>query len=249
MINQSSKTALITGGAKRIGRALALALVQDGYDIVVHFNESREDAENLQKEILKLGRDCQIIKANLLDKNEVEQMVVKMRQIKNWSLLINNASIFYQSSFLESDIVEMEKNFTIHLKVPAILSKALAQNCQERKLEGNIINMIDKNITRYETKYFNYLLSKKSLAEFTKMLALQLAPQVRVNGIAPGFVLNSIDEENPDAKTTKLVAKIPLHKKANEQDIIAGARYLLSNSFVTGHILFIDGGASLNHAG
>jgi len=242
-------TALITGGAKRIGKEIALHLAKIGYDLVIHYNNSEKEAQNLQKQIQQLGVECSLIKADLLDKSQVENLVFELKKIKNWNLLINNASIFYQSNFLQSDIEEMEKHFTIHLKIPAILSKALANNCQQNKLSGNIINMIDKNISRYETKYFDYLLSKKSLAEFTKMLALQLAPQVRVNGIAPGFILNSVDEENPSKETKDLLAKIPLQKKASEIDVANGVKFLLDNDFITGHILFIDGGASLNHAG
>ncbi|MES2677661.1 MAG: SDR family oxidoreductase [Pseudomonadota bacterium] len=242
-------TALITGGAKRIGKEIALHLAKQGYDLVIHYNHSEIEAKDLQKQIQKLGVNCEVVKADFLDRAEVEALVVRMKQIKNWNLLINNASIFYQSNFLTSNIEEFEKNFAVHLKIPAILSKALAENCQQNQHSGNIINMIDKNIARYETKYFDYLLSKKSLAEFTKMLALQLAPQVRVNGIAPGFILNSVDEKDPESETRKLLAKIPLHTKASENDIANGVQYLLTNNFITGHILFIDGGASLNHAG
>ncbi|MCE3255550.1 MAG: putative short-chain dehydrogenase/reductase [Rickettsiaceae bacterium] len=242
------KTALITGGASKIGRELAKALAKDGYDIVLHYNNSLTEAKKLQEEISGIGVKCKIIKADLLNAKEVDHLVEEMKRIENWSVLINNASIFYQSNFLESDIEELEKNFTIHLKVPVLLSKALAQNCTQNQLAGNIINMIDKNITRVETKYFHYLLSKKSLAEFTQMSALQLAPNIRVNAIAPGFISN-IDETDPDLEVKKLLTKIPLRKIASEQDIVEGMRYLLNGNFVTGHILFIDGGASLNHAG
>jgi NAD(P)-dependent dehydrogenase (short-subunit alcohol dehydrogenase family) len=101
---------------------------------------------------------------------------------------------------------------------------------------------------RFDTKYFDYILSKKSLAEMTKMLALQLAPRIRVNGVAPGFVSNvhGVDSEE---ETHKLTDKIPLKRTASEDDIVCGIKYLLSNKFVTGEILFVDGGASLNHAG
>ena len=243
------KTALITGGAKRIGKAIALNLAQQGYNIIIHYNNSELEAKNLKQDIIKIGVDCQIIKADLLNKNEVEDMILQLKTINSWNLLINNASIFCQSNFLDSDIKKFDENFIIHLKIPTILSQVLAQNCQQNQVSGNIINMIDKNITRYETKYFNYLLSKKSLAEFTKMLSLQLAPNIRVNGIAPGFILNSVDEKEPSVETAKLLAKIPLRKKANEADIVGGINYLLNSDFVTGEILFIDGGASLNYAG
>jgi NAD(P)-dependent dehydrogenase (short-subunit alcohol dehydrogenase family) len=109
--------------------------------------------------------------------------------------------------------------------------------------------MIDKNIARIDTNYFYYLLSKKSLAEFTKMLAVEIAPQVRVNGIAPGFILNSVCEENPSLETQSLIKKIPMKAQGEIENIWQAMEFLLKNKFVTGQILFIDGGASLNHAG
>lgn len=242
-------TALITGGAKRIGKSIALCLAKRGYDLVIHYNNSKTEAENLKIEIEKLGVNCSLIKADLLDSKQVSDLSLQMQKFPNWNLLVNNASIFRKSKFLESSIDELEKNFLVHVKAPMILSKALAENCAKNNLSGNIINMVDKNIVRYETKYFDYILSKKTLSEATKMLALQLAPQIRVNGIAPGFILNSIDEENPSEETKNLLAKIPLKKKASEDDIVNGVKYLLDSDFITGHILFIDGGASLNHAG
>ncbi len=243
--DKSLGTALITGGAKKIGGKIALQLAKMGYDLVIHYNNSAIEALELQTQIQKLGVSCTLMKADLLNQTEVDDLIANLKKIKSWNLLINNASIFHQSSFLQSDIEELEKHFTLHLKIPAILSKILAENCQENQLSGNIINMVDKNIARYETKYFHYILSKKSLAEFTKMLSLQLAPQIRVNGIAPGF----LDGQQDSDKVTKLLAKIPLQKKASEADIVSGVKYLLENDFITGHILFIDGGASLNHAG
>lgn len=241
-------TALITGSAKRIGKALALQVASLGYDVVIHYNKSKKEAEKLKTEVEKKGVKCTVIRADLLDEKDVNSLVKDLKKIKNWNLLINNASIFNQSKFITSDISTLEKNFAIHVKVPAILSKALYENCLKNRLSGNIINMIDKNIVRNQTKYFDYILSKKSLAELTKMLALELAPQVRVNGIAPGF-LSNVHGEDSEERTDKLISKIPLKRIANEDDILSGAKYLLTNNFLTGHILFIDGGASLNHAG
>lgn len=243
------QTALITGGAKRLGARIALKLANMGYDIVIHYNNSGDLAKKLQKKIKKNGVNCTLLKADLLDKKQVNNLVKELRKLKNWSVLINNASIFYQSNFLTSSADELEKNLTIHLKIPAILSREFAFNCKKNYQQGNIINMIDKNITRWETKYFDYILSKKALAEFTKILALQLAPRVRVNGIAPGVILNSINEKEPDVETQNLITKIPLRKKASPKDITSAVEYLLTNNFITGQILFIDGGTSLNHAG
>jgi NAD(P)-dependent dehydrogenase (short-subunit alcohol dehydrogenase family) len=245
----NSKTALITGSAKRIGAQIALNLAKKGFNLAVHYNNSEKEAQDLQIKIEDLGVKCTLLKADLFDERQVQNLVSELNKIKNCTLLINNASIFSKSNFLESEIDDLEKNFTIHLKVPLVLSRAFSQNCAKNNISGSIINMVDKNISRFETKYFNYTLSKKSLADATKMLALQLAPQIRVNAIAPGFVLNSVDEKNPSEETNKLLAKIPLKTKASAENIVQGVNYLLENKFVTGEILFIDGGARLNHAG
>jgi NAD(P)-dependent dehydrogenase (short-subunit alcohol dehydrogenase family) len=113
--------------------------------------------------------------------------------------------------------------------------------------DAQIINMLDKNIARYDTEYFYYLLTKKFLAEFTKMLSLQLAPNIRVNGIAPGLILK--DKDKSEDNNQKIIDKIPLKRKGNPENIIQTLDFLINNNFVNGQIISIDGGASLNHAG
>lgn len=244
--------ALITGGAKRIGRELALNLADKGYDIVISYKNSQQEAEQLSKKIRDdFDVKCEIFYCDLCDVKQVRQLVeFTKNNFPNWNLLINNASIFNKSKFLTAPDSELLNNLNTHLIAPLILSKEFAKNITENSIEnGQIINMIDKNIARFDTNYFYYLLSKKSLAEFTKMLSLELAPQIRVNGVAPGFILNSIDEETPSIETIKLIKKIPLAHQGEIKNICQSIDFLLSNKFVTGQILFIDGGASLNHAG
>ncbi len=142
--------------------------------------------------------------------------------------------------------MEFFDNLNLHLSSPLILAKEFAKNAPEK---GQIINILDKNIVRYDTQYFYYLLSKKFLAEFTKMLSLQLAPEIRVNGIAPGFILEPIDNGISDQQRSNILQKIPLQTKGDPQNICQTVKFLLRNEFVNGQILFIDGGASLNHAG
>jgi pteridine reductase len=245
-------TALITGAAKRIGREIALELAVHGYDIVISYNNSASEAKKLAAEITqKFSVKCEIFQCDLADQNQAKKLAEFMVQnFANWNLLINNASIFSKSKFLDVPETEGFDNFNIHFFAPLILSKKFAENVKAKKIQNaQIINMIDKNIARFDTNYFYYLLSKKFLAEFTRMLALEIAPEVRVNGIAPGFILNSIDEENPSIETEKLLKKIPLKTKGEIENILQAVEFLLQNKFVTGQIIFIDGGASLNHAG
>jgi NAD(P)-dependent dehydrogenase (short-subunit alcohol dehydrogenase family) len=120
---------------------------------------------------------------------------------------------------------------------------------QKNLPQAQIINMLDKNIARFDTSHFFYLLSKKFLAEATKMLALELAPHIRVNAIAPGFILSSVNENNPQAEQEKISKIIPLKHIGNPTHITSALGFLLDNKFITGQIIFVDGGASLNHAG
>ncbi|MBM3579968.1 MAG: SDR family oxidoreductase [Alphaproteobacteria bacterium] len=237
-------TALITGGAKRIGRKIALLLASRGYDLVISYNKSKQEAKELAAEISKKFQvKCDIFQADLRDEKQAKRLAefVKINSA-NWSLLINNASIFTKSNFLTAPDSELSDNLNLHFISPLILAKEFAKNSPKN---GQIINITDKNIARYDTSYFYYLLSKKSLAELTKMLALELAPSIRVNAIAPGFILDPIDH----SETQNFIQKIPLQKKGETQNILQAVDFLLNNHFVTGQILFIDGGASLNHAG
>ena len=231
-MNKTKKlgTALITGAAKRIGREMALNLAGMGYDLIIAYRNSKEEAE----ELAQTKKLAEFAKENF----------------PSWNLLINNASIFNKSKFLTAPESEMMENMNIHLFSPLILAKEFVQHVEKNSIKNaQIINMIDKNIARIDTNYFYYLLSKKSLAEFTKMLAVEIAPQVRVNGIAPGFILNSISEENPSLETQNLIKKIPMKAQGEIENIWQAMEFLLKNKFVTGQILFIDGGSSLNHAG
>ncbi|MDX2083283.1 MAG: SDR family oxidoreductase [Rickettsiales bacterium] len=254
MTHKTNKSAaLITGGAKRIGREIAIFLARKGYDIAINYNKSKADAQKLALEInQKFSVNCKIFSADLSNKDSAKKLVKEVIKVfPHLNLLVNNASIFRQSKFISAPESEMLENFNIHFFSPLILTKEFAKNIAAKKIKNaQIINMIDKNIVRFDTSYFYYLLSKKALADLTKMLALELAPQIRVNGVAPGFILNPID--NLEASAEKLrnaLKKIPLQKKGDPKNILQAVEFLLKNDFVSGQILSIDGAASLNHAG
>jgi NAD(P)-dependent dehydrogenase (short-subunit alcohol dehydrogenase family) len=250
--SKNLNAALITGSAKRIGREIALNLAALGYDILISYNNSKTEAQKLAKKIIQdFGVKCEIFQCNLQDVEQTKKLAeFSIKKFPHLNLLVNNASIFNKSKFLTAPDCEMMENLNTHLISPLILSKTFAQNVQKNSVQNaQIINLIDKNIVRYDTSYFYYLLSKKALGELTKMLALELAPQVRVNGIAPGFILNPIDEKTPSPETQNIIKKIPLKTKGDPKNIWQAVEFLLKNNFVNGQILFIDGGASLNHAG
>jgi pteridine reductase len=248
----SQGAALITGAAKRIGREMALKLAESGYDIVISYKKSASDAKKLSAEIEKKFRvKCETFCCDLEDVKQTKKLAAFMvKNFSNWNLLVNNASIFNQSKFLAAADSELVDNMNIHFVSPFILAREFAKNILTKKIKNaQIINMIDKNIMRFETSYFHYLLSKKFLAEFTKMLAIEIAPEVRVNGIAPGFILDPVHGNYSPDELKKTIKKIPLQAKGDVENICQALEFLLKNKFVSGQIIFVDGGASLNHAG
>ena len=248
MINKN--TALITGASQRLGKEMAICLAKKGFDLVIHYNKSQAQATQLLQELKQnYNINGAIIDGDLSDKSSAKKIANFMfENYPNWNLLINNSSIFNKSKFLDDLDEEFENNLAIHLTSPLYLSHFFAKNVIAKKIKNaQIINMLDKNIARNNTAYFYYLLSKKFLAEFTKMLALEVAPHIRVNGIAPGYVALETIVRTEYAE--KIITKIPLQKICDIKNIIQTLEFLLENDFINGQILSIDGGASLNHAG
>lgn len=244
---------LITGSAKRIGREMAFTLAAKGFDIAIHYNNSKAEALKLADEIKnKFKVKSEIFYCDLQQPTTVKKLAMDViKKFPNLNLLINNASIFRESKFLTAPENELLDNLNTHFISPLILAKEFAKHVIANKIKAaQIINIVDKNIVRFDTNYFYYLLSKKNLAELTKMLALELAPHIRVNGIAPGFILNSVNAKDVSEEyVQKLVKKIPLHKKGDVKNICQTIEFLLANDFISGEIIFVDGAASLNHAG
>lgn len=251
--NISQGTALITGGSQRLGREMAISLAEKKYNVVIHYNNSKKLASDLAKFLQeKYLVQTAIIKGDLNKAESAKNIADFMsKNFQDWNILINNASIFNKSNFLENIDDELLPNLNIHVISPIYLSHFFAQKiAKEKTKDANIINMIDKNIARYETIHFYYLLSKKFLAEITKMLSLELAPNIRVNGIAPGYILPDKSQKNNAKKNIELYQKlIPVKHIGNTKNIIQALDFILKNDFLTGQILSIDGGASLNHVG
>jgi NAD(P)-dependent dehydrogenase (short-subunit alcohol dehydrogenase family) len=230
-------TALVTAGAKRIGRAIALKLADLGFDIALHFNSSNKEAELTKRDIENKGRTCLLFQANLNDSHETSKLIESItNKMPNISLLINNASVFKRINFLDSTIDDFEHNFNIHVKTPYILTRDFAKYCRD----GQVINIIDANIVHYQTNYFPYLLTKKVLSEFTMMAACELAPNIRVNAIAPGLIMPPAGREDRLDRKDNL-----LQHTASVDYVLLAMEYLLVNKHVTGQSLFVDGGDHL----
>lgn len=231
------KSALITGAARRIGREIALKLAKNGYDIAIHYNKSETEAESLKNDLKKLKVKSNIYQCNLNNEKEVSALIKNVySDFNNLSLLVNNASIFVRSSILNTKNQLLNKTFNINFKAPYILTREFANICKK----GNIINIIDTKITKNGYFYSAYSLSKQALCHLTKQSANELAPDIRVNGICPGLIF---PQEGEDLQ--KMANKIPLKKAGNINSITAALLFLLKNEYITGQLIYVDGGQHL----
>lgn len=233
-------TALITGGAQRIGRAIALSLAQQGYDIAITYNTSATAAEQLGTEIERTGRSFAMFHCNLLDDIHISTLINTVRDaVPDLAILINNASIFERSPLHDTDYDMFDRHMTINFRAPYFLSRDFAHHCDS----GQIINIIDTKIQSNAFQYSAYTLSKKALADFTKMAALELAPAIRVNAICPGLILPPPGEGQ--AYLDNMAQHIPLKTTGSTGTICQAIHFLLNNKFITGQFIFIDGGQHL----
>jgi len=235
-----ANAALITGAAKRIGREIALALAGKGFDIALHYHDSQKEAMRLAGEIRALGRACETFQANLADMSQVARLVPAVFDaLPNCNLLVNNAAVFERGRFLEAGPDNFDRHFNINLKAPFFLARDFALRCNK----GHIINLLDAKIAKNAGPYFVYSMTKKSLADFTKMAAAELAPNVRVNGICPGPMLPP--PGMPQEYLEKLAPLVPLGHVGNPKLIAQSVIFLVENEFITGQWLFVDGGQHL----
>lgn len=239
-MENNNKTALITGASKRIGKAIAVYLAKEGYDIALHYNNSKEDALETKELINNYGRSCTLIQADLSDSSSYSKIIDDaIEATGNIDVLINNASVFEKCSFLNTSEEIFDSNISLHLKAPFFLTQNFARKCKE----GCVINIIDSKISSNEAAYFSYLLSKKSLFDFTMMAAKDLAPYIRVNAICPGSILPSEywSKEDIDNKNSKL----PMQSTPTLDDICSNIHHLINAKSLTGQCLYVDSGQSL----
>jgi pteridine reductase len=238
-------TALITGSAKRIGLETGYLLAKKGYNIALHCNNSVDAAHERAREIrTTYNVKCGVFQCDLSNSESITSLFQSvLKTFGKVDLLINNASIFEESSIRDITLEKLTENFAVHLFSPALLCQAFAQ--QKNLQNGVIINILDKNITRNKTKYFGYLHSKKALWELTKYLAVALAPNIRTNAISPGFIIPE-ETSNPDETYMKhKLSSIPLKKQGDIQNILQSIEYILENDYINGQNLFVDGGSFL----
>ena len=239
----SSKVVLVTGGAIRIGREICNTFHDEGYKIICHYNGSSEQAKELAKKLNKNRKNsCKIIKFDLNQIEKYDDFIKKLSDLfGSIEILINNASSFYKTVLGESSFEDWEKIINSNLRGPYILSEKLSTQLNSQN--GKVINVSDAIAIKGIKDYTIYSIAKSGLETLTKSLAKELAPQVRVNAIAPGAILLPSDgSSNED----KLLSQIPLGRLGSEKDIALAALAVSKFSYMTGQVLKIDGGRSLN---
>lgn len=234
--------ALVTGSADRIGKAVAIHLAKQGYNLVLHYNSSKEKAQKLKEEIESIYSDLKVelLQINFLQENDFNQIFLDLKKKKIIiEILVNCASDFIKSNFKEEGSELLDKEMTINFKIPYLLTKAFAKVYGK----GNIINFVDTKVTKNNTVHLDYILSKKLLKDFTQISAVELAPDIRVNGIGPGLILPPEGED--ESYLMNLAKNIPLKTIGNLDEILKAVQFILDSKFFTGQILYIDGGEHL----
>ena len=240
-----NKTILITGAAQRIGKEIALSFFNKGWDIVIHFNSSRLEAEALADKMnSERSNSAMIVKANLDNADEVTKLVKKtLSKNSRIDALINNASTFYPTPVGTFSEENWNALMGSNLKAPLFLIQSFHKELE--KNQGFIINITDINVDKALINHSIYIAAKSGLQTLTKSLAKELAPNIRVNAIAPGAILEPPNIEWTTEQKKNIIHAVPMKRMGTEKDIVDAAMYLSEAEYVTGQILNIDGGKSL----
>ena len=235
---------IITGGATRIGAAIAENLASHKNQITIHYNKSKEKAEKLKKILEKKGSKVFLIKADLNKISELNKIIkfanVKMKGV---NCLINNASLFENDNIKNFSIKGWDKHININLKAPAILIKQFAK-IVSKNIKANIINIVDQRVFKLTPYFLSYTLSKTGLYTLTKTSAMSLAPNIRVNGIAPGPTVKNKRQSAKHFK--KQYLSTLLKKSVDTKEISSAIKFLITNKSITGQVIAIDSGQNLN---
>jgi NAD(P)-dependent dehydrogenase (short-subunit alcohol dehydrogenase family) len=235
------KRVLITGSARRVGRALALAVAAAGGDVVIHYSQSQSEAESAQDEVVALGRQAAILQADLDDPQQAAGMVARALEYGPLYALVNNASIFEPLTWADTTLDDWERHLRVNLTAPFLLSQDFARSLPT-EATGRIVNLLDWRALRPGPDHLPYTVSKAALAALTQALAAALAPRVSVNGLALGAILPPSD----GAAVNTILKNVPAQRWANMDEVSRALIFLLDGpAYLTGDILYLDGGRHL----
>ena len=234
---------IITGGATRIGAAIAKKLSGKEIEILIQYNKTKSKAENLKKELQKKGSKVFLVRGDLSKEKDVNKIIKFAKsKLKFFDCLINNASLFENDKIENFTTDSWGKHLRTNLRTPALLSKAFARNIKGKN--NNIINIIDQRVFKLTPFFFSYTISKTGLYTLTKTSAMSFAPNIRVNGIAPGPTLKNKRQSEKHFK--KQYMATPLKRKVDVEQICSAVDFFIKNRSITGQVISIDSGQSLN---
>ena len=240
-MNLSEKTVLITGSGIRLGRVMALAIAHSGGDVVLHYNRSRQPAEDLQEDIHDLGRKAYLVQTDLADPTSTMQLISKVSELTDLFALVNSAAIFEPLDFPTTTLEDWEQHFRVNLTAPFLLSQSFASSIGKEQ-QGRIVNILDWRALRPSSDHFPYTISKAALAALTRSLAVALAPNITVNGLAFGAILPPSD----GAATDKILDDVPAGRWADLDEVSETLLFLLDGpTYITGEVVHLDGGRHL----
>ena len=237
----SGKRILITGAARRIGRSLALALADTGADVVIHYSHSQSEAESLKSQIESMGRKADLVKADLADPAQVTGVVPRALENGPLFALVNNAAIFKPLTWERTSLEDWNLHLAVNLTAPFLLSQAFARSLSTGET-GRIVNLLDWRSLRPGPDHLPYTISKSALAALTHSLAVALAPQIIVGGLALGAILPPED----GSSTAHILDRVPARRWASVEEVSQALIYLLDGpAYMVGEILYLDGGRHL----
>jgi len=235
------RNALVTGAAKRIGRAVSLALAREGANVALHYSSSKREIAELAVEIEALGVKAVTLRADLSKPAELVGLIKRAHEaLGKIEILVNNASIFPSDTLETVEIEGLERNLKINAWAPLVLTRRLAAQTEH----GHVVNLLDSRVSGFARSHVSYILSKQVLAALTRLSALELAPGIAVNAVAPGLILPPPGEGEEYLK--RLATSLPLQRRGTPEDVAAAVIYLVSSEFVTGETIYVDGGRRLN---
>jgi len=234
---------IITGAATRIGAAIAKKLSGPNVEMIIHYNKSRTNAEKLQKELKKNNAKVWLVKGDLAKENDLKKIIkFSKSKLKYFDCLINNASLFENDNLKNFTSKSWDNHLDVNLKAPAYLTKEFAKNTKGKN--NNIINIIDQRVFKLTPFFLSYTLSKTGLYTLTKTSAMSLAPNIKVNGIAPGPTIKNKRQSDNHFKKQYLATPLKIQVDVNE--ICNAVDFFIKNSSITGQVLAIDSGQNLN---
>jgi pteridine reductase len=229
--------ALVTGAAHRLGKVFALTLARHGFDIVLHYHSAQEEALQTKAEIESLSRRVLLAQADLTDPAQINSLTSSLQSL---DVLINSAAFMPDGNVDSLSLENWDVSLDLNLRAPFLL----AQGCAKKMTQGGlIVNITDVGAQKAWSRYPSYTVSKAALESLTRILARALAPEIRVNAIAPGFILQS--DIVPAEEWERLIKRIPLKRPARTEEVASALEFLLKNEYITGQTIVVDGGYSL----